>query len=563
MQHKLILFTLLLLAAFAAPAQTTRVDAARLVKPSGTASRILATNSSSATEWVTAAQVLTAGSGISITGNTIATTGLVAGAGVAGQISYFSGATTVTGDNNLFWDASNVRFGVGTNVPDARLHVIVPGSTRGVRISYTGVVGSSASPFFIQSETGVTTMEIGSNRTQSEGILTLRGPAGQGNGTGVNFFSNVGATTRSGLFQLDESGNMVFRNNNTNGGTYFDYTNGCYFRDGSYNLTAIFNSNGLVGIATFGPTERLDVNGGVRFRAALKDGLNAAGTSGQVLKSTGTATQWAADDNIGNTNLTLTSNRTLTFGGFNLTYATAANSFIIDASAATGTLVSPLVIRGKEATPATNALEAQDDAGTWRLRLRTTATEARWLTNSRSTYIEGLNYVALNTAAAGENYWYWNANGTAQWSPKTSDPTANDYTIWANSTTARFKYQGDDTPKTFANLEDDVVGLYDLATTNITLGANLKQEVDANGGAITVTVGSAMREGIVYKFRCRRNGTNTVTLSAESGFNIAVDGVNAIPGQATIILGGAGATGIQAPFKIYNLTRMGSLIFLQ
>lgn len=47
-----------------------------------------------------------------------------------------------------------------------------------------------------------------------------------------------------------------------------------------------------IGINTTSPSEKLDVNGTIRLRGALKDGGNGAGTSGQVLKSTGTATDW-------------------------------------------------------------------------------------------------------------------------------------------------------------------------------------------------------------------------------------------------------------------------------
>lgn len=48
-----------------------------------------------------------------------------------------------------------------------------------------------------------------------------------------------------------------------------------------------------VGIYTDSPSEKLDVNGDMRVRAAVKDGSNSAGTSGQVLTSTGTATSWS------------------------------------------------------------------------------------------------------------------------------------------------------------------------------------------------------------------------------------------------------------------------------
>lgn len=57
-----------------ASAQATKIDATKLLKPSGTNSRFLVTNSSGAVAWSDAATLLTAGSGISISGNTISAT---------------------------------------------------------------------------------------------------------------------------------------------------------------------------------------------------------------------------------------------------------------------------------------------------------------------------------------------------------------------------------------------------------------------------------------------------------------------------------------------------------
>ena len=47
----------------------------------------------------------------------------ITGSGSSGQVAYFTGATTQAGNNNLFWDISNARLGVGTNVPSQRLDV--------------------------------------------------------------------------------------------------------------------------------------------------------------------------------------------------------------------------------------------------------------------------------------------------------------------------------------------------------------------------------------------------------------------------------------------------------
>jgi hypothetical protein len=47
----------------------------------------------------------------------------ITGSGSAGQVAYFTGATTQAGSNNLFWDNTNVRLGIGTTTPAGNLDV--------------------------------------------------------------------------------------------------------------------------------------------------------------------------------------------------------------------------------------------------------------------------------------------------------------------------------------------------------------------------------------------------------------------------------------------------------
>lgn len=50
-----------------------------------------------------------------------ALTNPVTGTGIAGQVAYWSGTTTQTGNNNLFYDATNARLGIGTNAPGGKI----------------------------------------------------------------------------------------------------------------------------------------------------------------------------------------------------------------------------------------------------------------------------------------------------------------------------------------------------------------------------------------------------------------------------------------------------------
>jgi hypothetical protein len=62
-----------------------------------------------------------------------ALTNPITGTAAAGQVAYFTGATTQAGSNNLFWDASNNRLGVGTASPSYKLDVQGTSGTVAIR----------------------------------------------------------------------------------------------------------------------------------------------------------------------------------------------------------------------------------------------------------------------------------------------------------------------------------------------------------------------------------------------------------------------------------------------
>jgi hypothetical protein len=50
--------------------------------------------------------------------------GTLSGTGSAGQVTFWTGPGDLGGDNNLFWDNTNKRLGIGTTTPQTSLHVI-------------------------------------------------------------------------------------------------------------------------------------------------------------------------------------------------------------------------------------------------------------------------------------------------------------------------------------------------------------------------------------------------------------------------------------------------------
>jgi len=71
-------------------------------------------------------------------------TGTITGSGTSGQVSYFNGTTTLAGSNNLFWDITNNRLGIGTITPGQPLDIHSTGNTL-VQLNNTSTGNSNIS----------------------------------------------------------------------------------------------------------------------------------------------------------------------------------------------------------------------------------------------------------------------------------------------------------------------------------------------------------------------------------------------------------------------------------
>ena len=150
-------------------------------------------------------------------------------------------STALTGDftantDQFFIDQSSGRIGIGTTTPGAQIEIEdSSNSTSGLRFSAVGTSNQDAVNLHFQGTAGSAPFYISRKNTGGAEI------------------------------QLQFDGDIIL-----NGG----------------------NSKGLVGINTTAPSQTLDVNGNVRFRDALYASNNSAGSSGQVLSSTGSGTEW-------------------------------------------------------------------------------------------------------------------------------------------------------------------------------------------------------------------------------------------------------------------------------
>jgi hypothetical protein len=79
---------------------------------------------------------LSIGSGLSVSGGTLSTTGVTFGTGADGRVAYWTGTNQIGNDNNFLWDAETDRLGIGV-FPTSALHISSANSAS-IRIVKTG-----------------------------------------------------------------------------------------------------------------------------------------------------------------------------------------------------------------------------------------------------------------------------------------------------------------------------------------------------------------------------------------------------------------------------------------
>ena len=192
------------------------------------------------------------------------------GSGTAGQVTFFSAASTVTGDNDFYWDNTNKRLGVGTTSPDRKFEVASTGTGE---MCITGATGSrlyfrpttSYSPgghfgILVTGSAGpsyLSTMTITGYNNGLNTVMTLKGDGNVGIGTAtpVAKLQVEGSFISSGISQLGTTGANVY-------------------------LTS--SSSGNVGIGTSSPNNKLVVNGTVHLGSNGSDVTIGASNSSVI-----------------------------------------------------------------------------------------------------------------------------------------------------------------------------------------------------------------------------------------------------------------------------------------
>jgi hypothetical protein len=200
-------------------------------------------------------------------------TGTITGSGTSGQVSYFNGSSTLAGSNNLFWDSTNNRLGIGTATPGVSLDI----HATGTNAQFNGTGTSNA--YLVFQNAGTSKWRIGNTYNAGANTLDLYNVGLTQTALSFNASTNVGTFATSIIINNGAISSYGLQVNNSLGNPGFvAYQNS----DSSYALqvattgatTINLNSNasasyintaGNFGLGTASPSYKLDVTGNARI----------------------------------------------------------------------------------------------------------------------------------------------------------------------------------------------------------------------------------------------------------------------------------------------------------
>lgn len=225
------------------------------------------------------------GSGLGIDGfgqlyATGGASGSTSGSGSTNQVAYWTGTNVLSGENNLWWDFSADRLGIGTNAPARSLDVI-----GGIRFST--VNGTPTTVVGVDASGDIGSVSIGTGLGLSGGVLSFTGSTGGSGtvtGTGTTNYLSKWASA-SGL-----TDSIVIETGNT-----IDINGSLRVRTSSGTATNVMgrDANGYVSNIAIG--NGLSVSGGILSTTGVTFGT---GVDGRVAYWTGTG----VTNQIGNDN---------------------------------------------------------------------------------------------------------------------------------------------------------------------------------------------------------------------------------------------------------------------
>jgi hypothetical protein len=139
--------------------------------------------------------------------------GTITGSGVSGQVSYFNGTSTLAGSNNLFWDNTNGRLGIGTATPGAALDI----HATGTNAQFNGTGTSNA--YLVFQNAGTSKWRIGNTYNAGANSYDIYNFGTSTTGLSINSTTNaalfIGSVTASSLIKTGGTASQFLKADGT------------------------------------------------------------------------------------------------------------------------------------------------------------------------------------------------------------------------------------------------------------------------------------------------------------------------------------------------------------
>jgi len=145
-------------------------------------------------------------------------TGTLTGSGVSGQVSFFNGTQTITGNNNLFWDNTNGRLGIGTITPGASLDI----HSTGTNAQFNGTGTNNA--YLVFQNAGTSKWRIGNTYNAGANSFDIYIPSTNTTPLSISSIGTITLTANVNTTGQQYVGNGLYITY-VNGGSFAGYTN--------------------------------------------------------------------------------------------------------------------------------------------------------------------------------------------------------------------------------------------------------------------------------------------------------------------------------------------------